>query len=236
MIQFIVIEDEKKIQEQIKKVLRKIAFANDTDLDVMYFSKYNKELEKVIANDAFRKVYILDIELEGSISGIDIAHKIREKDWDSEIIFVTCHDKMFETVYRNILDVFDFIEKFHDMENRLEKDLQTIYSQKFDKKMLKVNGRNVDLEIYLKNILYITRDKEDRKLIIYTNNIEFKIISTLNDILKKLDSRFIRTHRCCLANTEHIMEYNYRKGYFVLDNGTKVELLSKKYRKKRTES
>ena len=234
MIQFIVVEDEKKVQDQIRKVLRKIAFKNDTDLEVKYFSKYDKELEKIINND-FRKVYIMDIELDGSISGIDIAHKIRENDWDSEIIFVTCHDKMFETVYRNILDVFDFIEKFHDMENRLEKDLQTIYSQKFDKKMLKVNGRNVDLEIYLKNILYITRDKEDRKLIIYTKNIEFKIISTLNDILEKLDNRFIRTHRCCLANTDHIMEYNYKNGYFVLDNGTKVDLLSKKYRKKRME-
>ena len=236
MVQFIVVEDEKNVQDQIKKVLRKLAFANDTDLDVRYFTKYDKELEKVINNDAFRKVYIMDIELEGSISGIDIAHMIRENDWDSEIIFVTCHDKMFESVHRCILDVFDFIEKFHNMENRLEKDLQTIYSQKFDKKMLKINGRNADLEIYLKNILYITRDKEDRKLIIYTKNVEFKIISTLNDIFQKLDSRFIRTHRCCLANTEHIMEYNYKKGYFVLDNGTKVDLLSKKYRKKRMEN
>ena len=231
MIEYVVVEDEKKVQNQIKNVLRKLAFTNDVDLNIKYFEKYNEGLEKVI-NDDYRKVYIMDIELKDSISGIEIASKIRENDWDSEIIFVTCHDKMFESVHRNILDVFDFIEKFHDMDSRLEKDLQTIYSQKFDKKMLKINNRNIDLEIYLKNILYITRDKEDRKLVIYTKSIEFKIISTLNDILEKLDNRFVRTHRCCLANSDHIMEYNYKDGYFVLDTGMKVDLLSRKYRKK----
>ena len=233
MFQYIVVEDEINVQEQIRKVLRKLAFANDVDLDVKYFKGYSKELESIINNDIYRKVYIMDIELKNSVSGIEIAHKIRENDWDSEIIFVTCHDKMLESVHRRILDVFDFIEKFHDMENRLEKDLQTIYSQKFDKKMLKIKGRNADLEIYLKNILYITRDKEDRKLIIYTKNIEFKIIDTLSDIQEKLDNRFIKTHRSCLVNSDHVMEYNYKNGYFVLDTGDKVYLLSKKYRKKK---
>ncbi len=230
----IVVEDEKNIQEQIKQVLRKISFANDIDINIKYFEKYNKDLELEINNDTYRKVYIMDIELKNSISGIEIAEIIRKNDWDSEIIFVTCHDKMFESVHRQILDVFDFIEKFHDMDNRLEKDLQAIYSQKFDKKMLKINGRNADLEIYFKNILYITRDKEDRKLIIYTKNIEFKIIGTLNEIQEMLDSRFIKTHRSCLANSDHVMEYNYKDGYFVLDTGDKVDLLSKKYRKNKS--
>ena len=235
MPHIVVVEDEKNIQEQIKKILRKLSFTNDIDINTKYFEKYNKELDIEINNDDYRKIYIMDIELKNSISGIEIAEKIRKNDWDSEIIFVTCHDKMFESVHRQVLDVFDFIEKFHDMDKRLEKDLQTIYNQKFDKKMLKINGRNADLEIYLKNILYITRDKEDRKLIIYTKNIEFKIIGTLNEIEEKLDSRFIKTHRSCLANKEHIMEYNYKDGYFVLDNGDKVNLLSKKYRKNKSE-
>ncbi len=231
MIKFIVVEDEKSVQDIIKKVLRKISIANDTEIEISYHQKYNKNLLKDISEEVYRKVYILDIELEGSISGIDIAQKIREKDWDSEIIFVTSHDKMFETVHRNVLEVFDFIEKFHNMESRLEKDLQLIYNQKFDKKMLKIYSRNADLEIYLKNILYITRDKEDRKLIIHTKDVNFKISSSLNDITEKLDNRFIRTHRSCIANKDHIVEYNYSENYFQLDIGIKVDLLSKKYRK-----
>ena len=231
MIKFVIVEDDEKIQNVIKKVIRKISIYNDEEVEVRYFTRYNKELQKEINEELYHKVYILDIELDGSVSGIDIGHKIRSIEWDSEIIFITNHDKMFETVHRTILDVFDFIEKFHDLENRLEKDIKLIYSQKFDKKMLKISGRNAELEIYLKNILYITRDKEDRKIIIHTKDIEFKVISTLNEILEKLDNRFVRTHRGCIANKDYVVEYRYNKGYFVLKDGTIVDLLSKKYRK-----
>ena len=231
MIKFVVVEDEKNIQEIVKKVIRKLSITNDTEIKVNYYTKYDKNLQKELSEELYRKVYILDIELEGNVSGIDIAHKIREKDWDSEIIFITSHDKMFETVHRTVLDVFDFIEKFHDMEKRLEKDLKIIYNQKFDKKMLKIYSKNADLEIYLKNILYITRDKEDRKIIIHTSEVDFKIVSTLNDILGMIDNRFVRTHRSCIANKDHVVKYCFSDGYFVLDNGLKVDLLSKKYRK-----
>ena len=231
MIKFVIVEDEKIVQDVVKKVIRKVSMKNDTEIEVNYYTKYNKELQKEINEELYRKVYILDIELDSDVSGIDIANKIREKDWDSEIIFITNHDKMFETVHRNILDVFDFIEKFHDMESRLEHDLNIIYNQKFDKKMLKIYSRNADLEVYLKNIYYLTRDKEDRKIIIHTQNINFKIVSTLNDITEKLDNRFARTHRGCIVNKDHVIKYSFSDGYFILDDGTKVGLLSKKYRK-----
>lgn len=231
MIKFVVVEDEKKLRDVIKKVLRQVSITNDNEIEIIYYSKYNNELEKEIKNNMYRKVYILDIELEGKVSGIDIAQKIREEDWDSEIIFVTSHDKMFETVHRNVLNVFDFIEKFYEMENRLEKDITTIFKQKYDKKILKYANRNIDLEIYLKNIYYITRDKEDRKIMIHTKDVQFKINSSFNEISEKLDERFARSHRSCILNKEHVEEYNYGEGYFQLDNGKRVDLLSKKYRK-----
>lgn len=231
MIKFIVVEDEGIVQKSIKKILRKISIKNDKDLEVIYFKRYNEELQKEIENETYRKVYIMDIELENSISGIEIAEKIREKDWDSEIIFVTQHDKMFEMAHRKILEVFDFIEKFQNMEERLEQDIQKIYNRKIDNKILKLNGKHVDLEIYLKNILYITRDKEERKAIIHTDEVEFKVSLTLSELLEMLDKRFVQTHKGCIANKNRMTKRNYAKGYFVLDTGEEVPMLSKKYRK-----
>ena len=153
MIRFVIVEDDIQIQEKIKKMLVKISISTNQDYEIKYFEKYSKSLQKEIDDQTFRKVYIMDIELEKSISGIEIAQKIRENDWDSEIIFVTSHDKMFETVHRNILEVFDFIEKFHEMDRRLEEDILKIINKRFDKKILKIKGANVDLEIYMKNIL-----------------------------------------------------------------------------------
>ena len=233
MMKFVVVEDEKNVQEQIRQLLRKISVQTEIDINIEYFSKYNEKLQKEIDNTLYRKIYIMDIELDGGLSGMEIAEKIRENDWDSEIIFVTTHDQYFDKVHRQILEVFDFIEKFQDMENRLERDIRLILDKKADKKMLKISGNHVDVDIYMRNILYILRDKEERKSIIYTDtdDITFKVSNSLVDLLEKLDSRFVQTHKSCIANKTRMVERNYAKGYFISDTGKQVDYLSRKYRK-----
>ena len=152
-MKFIVVEDERDAQEKIKKLLRKISVQTQIDLEIEYFKNYDEKLQKEIDNTLYPKIYIMDIELDGEVSGMEVAEKIRDNDWDSEIIFVTTHDKFFDKVHRQILEVFDFIEKFQDMENRLEKDIKLILSKKADKKLLKIKGNHADVEIYMRNIL-----------------------------------------------------------------------------------
>jgi len=229
MIKFILVEDNKDVQKKVKEILRKISIQTDQNIEIEYYEKYDKKLAAEISNTLFRKVYIMDIELENSISGLDIANKIREDDWDSEIIFITTHDRMFEEVHRNILEVFDFIEKFHNFESRLEKDILKIINKKYDKKILKLGAKNTELEIYMKEILYIT--SEDRKTIIHTAENIFKTNYTLEKLKELLDERFVQTNKSCLANKERMMERNYSQGYFILDTGEKVDMLSKKFRK-----
>ena len=229
MVKFIVVEDKKENQEKIKKVLVKIGIQINQEYDAKYYEGYNEELAKEIEDTSIRKVYIMDIELDNSISGIEIAEKIREEDWDSEIVFVTSHDRMFDEVHRNVLEVFDFIERFINMEGRLEKDILRIIKKKYDSGILKIKGSNVEVELHVKNILYI--EKEERKSVIHACGNRYKTNLTLERLQERLDQRFIRTHKGCIANKEHIIEKNYGAGYFLLDTGEKVNLLSKKYRK-----
>ena len=228
---FVVVEDDKEAQKAIKEILRKVAIQKDNSIEIRYYSKYNKELENVIEDNSMRKVYIMDIELEGKTSGIEIAKKIREKDWESEIIFLTSHDKMFETVYRSIYEVFDFIEKFYDMEERLENDIDLIFQKNFDNKMFSITKRNIDLQIYYRAITHITRDKEERKVLVHTDIHSFKINMSLSEIKEKLDKRFIYSHRSCIVNHQRALEWNWSKNYILLDNGKKVDYLSRKYKK-----
>ena len=228
---FIVVEDDKKTQETIKDVLRRVIISKDNTINIKYFTKYTSELKTIIDDNSTRKVYIMDIELETKTSGIEIAKMIREKDWESEIIFITSHDKMFETVYRSVYQVFNFIEKFYDMEKRLEKDIELIFQKNFDNKMLCISNRNVDLQIFYRAITHITGDKEERKLLVHTDTNVFKLNMNLNDIVNLLDDRFIQVHRSCIANRQRVHEWNWPKNYFLLDNGGKVEYLSKKYKK-----
>ena len=231
MIKFVVVDDDKDIINEVKDIIRKVTFNNDEEIIIKDYNKYNSDLCKEITNTSERKIYILDIELNGCKSGIQIAEIIRANDWESQIIFMTNHDKMFETVYRKVYEVFDFIEKFHDFKNRLEKDLVTIVKKNFDNKMFVYKSRNVDLKIYLKNILYIYRDTEERKVVLVTDHNRFTVSLGVNDITNYLDSSFAVVHRACIVNKNRVQKYNWSEKYFILDNGESVNMLSKKYKK-----
>lgn len=232
MYSIIIVEDDLNIQNQIKELLVELSIQKDKEFNILYYEGFNQSLKDEIMNHNIIKIYILDIELENSISGIEIAEKIREEDWDSEIIFITSHDNMFESVYRTVYNVFDFIEKFQNMDTRLKADIKKILNMKLDKKILKIENRHITLEIYLKNIQYISRDKEERKIIIHADNdVEYKVSKSLQEVLELLDGRFVQTHKSCIANKDRMCERNYAKGYFKLDTGQKIDLLSKKYKK-----
>ena len=175
MINFIIVEDDKKYVDSIRRILDKLKYKISDEVKTYEFSGYNNELKNLINKNDERKIYILDIELENSKSGIEIASMIREVDWDSEIIFITNHDKMFETAHRNVFEVFDFIEKYHELEKRLTNDIKIILTKNIDKKIFSYKGRNMDLQLYLHSIRYIYRDKEDRKVVIVTDSSSFYI-------------------------------------------------------------
>ena len=231
MIKFVIVEDDKETVRKVEEVIKNTLFDKDIIYDKAKFNKYNKDLYDEIKDYSMIKIYILDIELENSISGIDIAKKIREHDWESNIIFITTHDKMFESVFRKIYNVFDFIEKFDNMENRLEKDILEIAKHNFDYKTFKYSTNNVDIQIYYKLINYFTRDPKERKIIINTDTNEFLINSSIKDLENKLDSRFIKVSRSTLVNKENISEINWNKGFFVLNNGNIKYLVTKNFNK-----
>lgn len=231
MIRFVVVDDDKEYHLCVKDVIRKAMFKYDSIYKIDFYEKMNSALDKAIKEEADKKIYILDIELTNSISGIEIAKLIRENDWESHIIFLTSHDYQFHKVFSTVLEVFAFIEKFENMEEKLTDVINKIATKKFDNKMLKISTRNTDVNIYYKAITHIVRNKEDRKLIIYTSNNKFYTNLALKNIKELLDERFIFIHRACIVNKSRVQEYVWTKGFLILDTGEKVYYLSKKYKK-----
>lgn len=226
MIRFVIVDDDKAEIVHIKTLLDEIVKG---EKEVLSFSKLNSELKKEIENKDIRKVYILDIELNDKISGLNIAKFIRDIDYENEILFITNHDNMFESVHREIYEVFDFIEKFHDFDKRFKKDIKDIIKRNFDNKMFNYKVNSVELSIYYREILYIYTD--DRKLVIVTPTNKYTVNMTIKEMLTMLDDRFKQCHKSCIVNTNHIEKRDYKNGYIILDNGMKVDFLSKKFMK-----
>lgn len=222
MVRFVIVDDDRDEILHIKSLLDEVV---TVDKEIVCFHKLNENLKNEIKNTDVRKVYILDIELNDKVSGINIAKLIRDVDYENEILFITNHDGMFESVHRGVYEVFDFIEKFHDFDKRFKKDIKAILKRNFDNKMFNYKV----LSIYYREIMYIYTD--DRKLIIVTSNNEYTVNMTIKEILTMLDSRFRQCHKSCIVNTDHIEKKDYKNGYIILNNGMKVDYLSKKFMK-----
>ncbi len=224
MIRFVIVDDE---IDEIKHIEKLISEVVTEDKEIISFTEVDALLKHEIQNVEMRKIYILDIELGNKMSGISLAKKIRDVDYESEIIFITNHDKMFESAHRSVYEIFDFIEKFHDFDKRLKKDLKEILKRNFDTKMLSYKGSNgADLCIFYRELLYIYRDKEERKLIVVVKHNRYKVNMSIKEMLGKLDDRFVQCHRSCIVNKNVVQEWNYKENYFTLTNGDKVYLLS----------
>lgn len=228
MVRVVVVDDDREEIEHIKDLLDEVV---KEEKEVVTFTRLTDRLKKEIQNTDLRKIYVLDIEIGHKVSGISIAKLIRDVDWESEIIFITNHDKMFESVHRTVYEVFDFIEKFHEFDKRFKKDIQTILKRNFDNKMFVYKTNNIELNLYYKSILYIYRDTAERKLVIVTDSNKYMIGLSIKEIIPYLDYRFVKCYKSCIVNTARVQEKNYKDGYFTLDNGEKVYMLSKKCKK-----
>lgn len=227
MIKIIMVDDDNKIEKEVKQIIKKISFKISDDFEVKSFNEYNKDLLKEIKDVDTKKIYILDVDLKTGKSGVDIAEIIRKDDWESEIIFLTNHDNLFTYVHKSVFGVFDFIEKFMDYEKRLEKSLLKIVDRNFDNKILKYSSKNVELNIFYRNIKYIYRDTVTRKLNVVTTGSTFVVNMNITEMLSKLDERFKLCHRACIVNTDKVEEYNFKNKLIKLDTGEEIDYLSK---------
>ena len=230
MVNFILCEDEKSNRNEIVEFLSKFMMHNEMPYKTHIFSDYDDNFIQIIKEKLPAKIYILDIETP-TRSGIDIARLIRSCDDESIIIFLTGHEELGMTILKDEIMCLSLINKFDDYENRLTKVLNKSLSMISDKKTLKFKEKSIDYIIPFNNILYVTRDSVERKCIIKTDTGDVKTYKSFAEIIDKLDSRFIQTHRACVINKDRTIKVNYSKKIILFDNGIKSDLLSLKYRK-----
>ena len=71
---------------------------------------------------------------------------------------------------------------------------------KHSRKVLKVTDKGVILFIVMKDILYISKEKNTRKCVIKTSNNEYLVNKNLEEIKQELNSDFIQVSRNCIVN------------------------------------
>ena len=212
MLNFALIEDDLKLLKDLSHILESIFLKYDLDAQVVFCTtKVNSLLSYVSKNKV--DVLFLDIDLNSSLTGIQIAEKVRKSNKDCYIVFETAHLEYGLVAYR--YKTFDYISKpitsqrIEDCVNRLFEDISGV-----TKKFIRLDNKNTI--IAEKEVKYIKKD--GMKLIFHTDSRDYEIYSSFLKIKDHLPSNFVQCHKSFIANIDNITKVESTNNLVYFDN------------------
>ena len=233
MINFIICEDESNLLKRYKEQIDKFMMKYDIEYKCYTFKSYNSLWKKAVKQIKGFKIYLLDIRTDEG-SGIDAARMIREEldDWVSMIIMISGYaEYKYEALGKRLMLV-DFINKLDHSEKKLQ-DALLICMKHYDNKYkcLRYNYKNVAYNIEFKNIIKIEKEMDSKRCIIEAEDGTYLIQGSLNEVLAKLDKRFVKCNRAVAINVEQVRSYNFTKNLVLLKNGEEFKETSRSKKK-----
>ena len=211
-------DDEKVIREQIKELAEK-------EMPGVCAGLYETGDALLAAGKQFDIVF-LDIQMEGT-DGIGTAKKLRERDEDTILIFITgIREYVFQAfdvaAFHYLLKPVEE-DKFHEVLHRAERELGKRKKQRRETVFIKTRNRSFSLE--KDNILYI--ESRGKKVEIHTTGATVEAYASMNEMEGQLGCGFFRCHRGYLLNMAYVAEYD--SGSITLNSGEYVYLAKEKY-------
>ena len=230
MVNFVIVDDNKLQRKRISNVVLKKMMANKIDFKVYEYDDYNKELENYISHDTYNTVYILDLELPSG-DGVDLAREIRNKysNWKSPIIIITVHTSLCFEVYKQRLQILDFIGKCEDIESYLEENLDICLKMLNKDRTYRYTYKNIDYTINLDCIDYIQR--EGRKVRIVTSNGEYYQNISVKEIKNDLPSYFVISSKGIVININNVERIDWALLKVFFKDKTSGFLVSRSHKK-----
>lgn len=178
--------------------------------------------KEVLKKNKTYDLVFLDIQMP-EINGLEIAHKLKERNSKVVIFFVTAFNKYQDDAMD--LQIFRFFEKPFDVKR--------LYSS-LDKAMEYIDGSYVDvfiqnntehIRILVDDIIYIKRD--NRKNYLFTKDNTYVIRESIMEWNNKLPTTFFYlVHKSFLVNLHYVTKYNYTELF--LNETIRVPVASRK--------
>lgn len=230
VINFVVVEDNLFQQKTMSRLITKYMMKNKYEFKITTFSDYTKELEHTIQNIDNHHIYLLDFELP-SATAIDVARKIRKRDWTSPIIVNSIHGGAEYNTFKQKLQILDFICKQFELEKNMFELFDICIDQLKGPNFFNFRIGGVDYNINFNKILYVYRSPSARKITVVTENNEYDMNISLAEIKKILGDNFKFSHKSCIVNTKRVEVYEWKENKIIFDNNTQTDLLSRTHKK-----
>ena len=234
MLNFVIVDDNKLQRKRINKIIFSHMMNNKIDFKIYEFDDYNDKLIGYIDKNSIESVYILDLELPNG-DGIDVARYIRyeKNNWICPIIIITAHSSLYYEVYKQRLQVLDFIGKCECIEDVLGESIDICLKMLNKEKTYKYSYKGIDYTINYNSIDYVQRD--GRKTKIVTKEKTYYQNISINEIKEIFPSFFKLSSKGILINCKNVDNINWNDLTVTFKDGIKDYLVSKSHKKELTQ-
>lgn len=204
MLSFVLCDDNKSVLDRLSKILDSIFLENNIDAEIKYSSNTAEDTLNYIKSNIV-DVLFLDIDLKSSLSGIDLANKIREFNKNIYIIFTSAHLEYILIAYK--CKTFDFIPKpisKERVEETIFRLVDDVTTEGTTASFIRIDNKNTLINQDSVNFI----KKEGMKLVFYTDTKTYKTYNSFNKIYDELPKNFVRCHKSYIANVNKITNIN----------------------------
>lgn len=215
MIRIAVVDDEPSSVEQLVEYLLQYQKERKEELNIEPFSDGDEIVENY---KAVYDIIFLDIEMR-FMDGMTAAKRIREKDPEVIIIFITNMAQYAIKGYT--VNAMDYVLKpisYFSFSQRLDKVIGRI--NRSVKKFIAINIKGGTVKLYLSDICYV--ESQGHRLIFHTLTDEYVTSAVMKELEKKLkDMNFFRCNKSYLLNLAHVDSV---EDHCVLINGERLPI------------
>lgn len=221
MLRIGICDDEDWYLANMEEILSEYCDARKLEYKIYQY----KDGYELITAQNLLDIIFLDIEMT-NMDGIEAARKIREKNMDVPIIYITNHSDYWRKAYS--VHAFEYIEKPFRKE-QISQVMDDYYKmtqkEKNDKVLLITDDGIVPLKY--RDIYYFLIEKK-KSVRVSTITGDYIVNENLADIYNKLHSEmFYMPHRCCIINLRFVC--NVVNDYdIIMENGEFLPLAQKK--------
>jgi DNA-binding LytR/AlgR family response regulator len=220
MLNFIILDDDESHNLYTKERLKLIFERNRINGEIwLVASDPRAVIEYAETAHSGNSVYLLDVDVNSNISGLDIAMHIRETDMRSYIVFMSAYPEYVMPSLKT--KVFDYLLKpvpVEDLERcivAIDKDNRVINPESFQP--LTIRSGFIIHNIKPEEIVFL--EKYGHVLVIHTVNGRIESQDTLENMENKLDSnRFYRCHKSFIVNLSFISNVDYLNNIIRMKN------------------
>ena len=218
MLHFVICDDNLNILDKLEKMLENIFTKNNFEAEVSFKSDNSEDILDYIKHNP-SDVFLLDINLKSSKTGLELAEEIRKVKKNSYLIFTTGHLEYAMVAYK--YKTFDYIAKpitydrLEDTVVRLFEDVNGL-----NKRYLRIDNKNTLVDE--SEIQYVKRD--GMKLVFHTPSRDYDTYSSFNKFQDRLPKTYIRCHKSCIANINQIKDIEPVSGTITFKDGSTCDI------------